>query len=243
LILKLNVIHINHKWSKYDNFRIFIMTQNFQGLPFLFVVLWFLRPLSKCRHVLIPNPHTRNSGGFLLNMYLKTKRKLLHECFECQILRIISHPLSILLTIKAYLFGLAFELATSFIHTYDNSFAIFLGHLLLSFRFLERSFTNHHTRFRFHHAIRCYTHQSRRRANHFAFMLTSEFLKRVYHDMRISSILDWSLILESNKPSCFNLAISLCIETASAISVYVTCSGIRYYSPNLPGIPTYLKQP
>jgi len=40
--------------------------------------------------------------------------------FECQILRTISHPLSILLAIKPDPFGLAFGLAPSFIDTYDN---------------------------------------------------------------------------------------------------------------------------
>jgi len=57
--------------------------------------------------------------------------------FKCQILRIISHPLSILLAIKAYPFGLTFGLAPSFIYTYDNKFSILLGFLVLflTFRF------------------------------------------------------------------------------------------------------------
>jgi hypothetical protein len=41
---------------------------------------------SNCRHVLVPNLHTRNSGGFLLSMYLKAKRKLLPECLSARYL-------------------------------------------------------------------------------------------------------------------------------------------------------------
>jgi len=52
--------------------------------------------------------------------------------YVCQILRIISHALSIL-AIKAYPFGLAFRLAPTFIDTYDNNFAVFLGLFLLYF--------------------------------------------------------------------------------------------------------------
>jgi hypothetical protein len=55
--------------------------------------------------------------------------------FELYILRAISHPMSILTAIKAYPFSLAFGLAPNFIDTYDNSFAILLGLLLLFLSF------------------------------------------------------------------------------------------------------------
>jgi len=120
---------------------------------------------------------------FLTKYVSQNQKKTFTWMFECQILRIISDPLSILLAIKAYPFGLTFGLAPSFIYTYDNKFSILLGFLVLflTFRFWERSFTNHHTRLRLHYAIHCYTHQFKQRANIFAFMLTSEFLKKVYH--------------------------------------------------------------
>jgi len=35
----------------------------------------FLEPMpSKYRHVLVLNPHTKNSGGCLLSMYFETKK-------------------------------------------------------------------------------------------------------------------------------------------------------------------------
>jgi hypothetical protein len=113
--------------------------------------------------------------------------------FECQILRIISDPLSILLAIKAYPFGLTFELAPSFIDTYDNSFAIFFGLLIfsLTFRLWERSFTNHHTRLWFHHAIRYYTHQLRQEQTSLPLSLHLNSLKECIMDLRISSIIDF----------------------------------------------------
>jgi hypothetical protein len=88
MILKLNVFRIKIKRSKYDNFGIFIPIPNFQGLSFLLGFLVFLEPMqSNCRHVLVPNPYTRNLSGFLLSMYLQAKRKLLPKCLSARYLR------------------------------------------------------------------------------------------------------------------------------------------------------------